>query len=209
MDKCTRYIDRDGRIQRLDSSEGTQFLEQLDKQIKGFAELCLRTILITYNDIDARPVESLVDDDLEKDLIIIGLTGIQDPLRDRIPEAVSDCKKAGIKVRMVTGDVKDTAVAIAKEAGILDYRYDGKNKYEVMTGLEFRTFVGGLERKERPIKINDEDLEQARKSGKKLKTTKTIFSVKNLENFEIVAENLKVLARSSPQDKFLLVTGLK
>lgn len=110
---------------------------------------------------------------------------------------------------MVTGDVKDTAVAIAKEAGILDYHYNGQNKYEVMTGLEFRTFVGGLDKKERQIKINEDDLEAARKSGKKLKTTKTIFSVKNLENFQIVADNLKVLARSTPQDKFLLVTGLK
>lgn len=111
---------------------------------------------------------------------------------------------------MVTGDVKATAVAIAKECGILNYSYDEEqDKFAVMTGLEFRTYVGGLDKKERPIKRTEEEIEEAKAKGKKLKMTETQFSVKNIEKFKEVAANLKVMARSTPEDKFLLVTGLK
>ena len=47
------------------------------------------------------------------------MVGIKDPLRDGIKDAVRKCETAGVKVRMVTGDNKNTAIAIAKEAGIL------------------------------------------------------------------------------------------
>ena len=50
---------------------------------------------------------------------IVALAGIKDPLREGIPEAVRTCRNAGVTVRMVTGDNMDTAVAIAKDAGIL------------------------------------------------------------------------------------------
>ncbi len=69
--------------------------------------------------------------------------------------------------------------------------------------------VGGLDKKERPIKRTEEEIEEAKVKGKKLKMTETQFSVKNIEKFKEVAANLKVMARSTPEDKFLLVTGLK
>ena len=136
LDRCTSYIDTDGKVQKLSSDHATDpFIAKLNAAIKQFADQSLRTLLITYRDTEARPVETLLDDDLEEDLIIIGLAGIADPLRDEIPSAVAACKKAGVKVRMVTGDVKDTAIAIAKEAGILEYSYDEKkDPYVVMTG---------------------------------------------------------------------------
>jgi Ca2+ transporting ATPase len=56
---------------------------------------------------------------LEKDLIVLGVAGIKDPLKESVPEAVLNCKKAGITVRMVTGDNIDTATAIAKDAHII------------------------------------------------------------------------------------------
>lgn len=59
-------------------------------------------------------------DELETGLIMICIVGIQDPLRPAVKQAVADCKGAGIKVRMVTGDKIDTAVAIAKDAGIIE-----------------------------------------------------------------------------------------
>jgi P-type E1-E2 ATPase len=52
------------------------------------------------------------------------MVGIKDPLRDEIPVAVGMCRNAGVTVRMVTGDNKETAIAIAKEAGILDPDWD-------------------------------------------------------------------------------------
>ena len=64
------------------------------------------------------------------------MVGIKDPLRDGIAQAVQACYEAGVRVRMVTGDNKRTAIAIAKEAGILaaDWKKKGPNDYTVMTG---------------------------------------------------------------------------
>lgn len=84
----------------------------------------------------------LSDDLLVNELTIIGIAGIKDPLRPEIPLAVQRCKNAGVTVRMITGDVKHTAIAIAKDAGILDANFDlSKNEYDVMDGKEFREFV--------------------------------------------------------------------
>lgn len=67
------------------------------------------------------------------------MVGIKDPLRDGIREAVEKCYTAGVKVRMVTGDNKNTAVAIAKEAGILAKDWEpSEGDYTVMEGKEFR-----------------------------------------------------------------------
>lgn len=88
---------------------------------------------------------------------------------------------------MVTGDARATAVSIAKKCNLLKGE---PRPGEVMEGKEFREFVGGL--------VYDED------------DTKKMFPrVKNLKNMTTVKEQLKVLARSSPDDKFILVTGLK
>ena len=59
-------------------------------------------------------------EEAEKDLIMLGLVGIEDPVRAEVPQAIKDCNKAGIVVRMVTGDNMRTAAAIAKKCGIID-----------------------------------------------------------------------------------------
>jgi magnesium-transporting ATPase (P-type) len=75
------------------------------------------------------------------------MVGIKDPIREQVPLAVQQCYTAGVKVRMITGDNPETAVAIAKEAGILpeDWKSTGRFDYTVMTGQDFRTFVEGLD----------------------------------------------------------------
>ena len=90
---------------------------------------------------------------------------------------------------MITGDNPETAVAIAKEAGILQLDWKpSSNDYTVMTGKDFREFVGGLSQSD------DEPWQDV---------------VGNLENFKLVRDQLKVLARSSPTDKYIMATGLK
>lgn len=75
---------------------------------------------LAYKDIDYNPnFETMSDNVLESDLSLIAIAGIKDPLRKEIPEAIKKCKSAGITVRMVTGDNMNTAIAIAKDAGIL------------------------------------------------------------------------------------------
>jgi len=80
---------------------------------------------------------------LETNLILIGIYALQDPLRDEIIPSVKICHRAGINIRMVTGDNIDTAKAIALEAGILDPR-DANKQYACMDGKTFREACGGL-----------------------------------------------------------------
>ncbi len=70
---------------------------------------------------------------LEKNLCLTGIFALQDPLRPEIVESVKKCNRAGINIRMVTGDNIDTATAIAIEAGILDEK-DKDNEYVCMEG---------------------------------------------------------------------------
>lgn len=91
------------------------------------------------------------------------------------------CKNAGVTVRMVTGDNKETAIAIAKEAGILDKDWDPSTDefadWTVMEGKEFWNQVGGL--------VNEGEENEA---------------LANEDVFKLVDEHLRVLARSSPDD---------
>jgi magnesium-transporting ATPase (P-type) len=78
-------------------------------------------------------------------LTLISIIGIKDIIRKEVPDAVSTCQKAGITVRMVTGDNKITATAIARECGIIDK--DGIIEDEedvIMTGPEFFKRMGGI-----------------------------------------------------------------
>jgi magnesium-transporting ATPase (P-type) len=102
----------------------------------------LRTILLAYKEVKGIPEEW---DQIKTDLIILGMVGIKDPLRDGIAAAVRACHEGGVRVRMVTGDNKKTAIAIAKEAGILDPNWvEVEGDCTVMEGKDFRVFVGGL-----------------------------------------------------------------
>ncbi len=92
---------------------------------------------------------------------------------------------------MVTGDNVDTATAIAIEAGILEAK-DKTREFTCMTGQQFREEVGGLKRMEDP-----DD------------TGRLKEEIANKAQFRAIAKNLKVLARSTPEDKYMLVTGLK
>ena len=80
----------------------------------------LRVIAVAYKEIDDIPSE-ISSEDMEKDLIFMGLLGMIDPPRQEAKDAVAVCRKAGIKPIMITGDHVVTASAIATELGILEY----------------------------------------------------------------------------------------
>ncbi len=95
-----------------------------------FAKRTFRTIMIAYKDISFEEYTELGRQNnefknehdrevLEKDLNIVGIFALYDPLRKNINKAVKRCQNAGINVRMVTGDNIDTATAISIEAGIV------------------------------------------------------------------------------------------
>jgi magnesium-transporting ATPase (P-type) len=81
-------------------------------------------------------------------LTVIGIYGLADPLRPEIVQSVIDCHKAGITIRMVTGDNLDTAKAIAIEAGILteNEASSGEFPFAFMIGQDFRRMCGQLKK---------------------------------------------------------------
>lgn len=92
---------------------------------------------------------------------------------------------------MCTGDNIDTAIAISKNAGIVTEEEVNLSDYSCMTGKNFRETVGGLT-----------TIEDPKKKGE------FIDVVKNMKKFKEIKKHLRVLARCSPEDKLLLVTGI-
>ena len=85
---------------------------------KAMADRALRVLAAAKRDWAEKP-ESNEPEFLEKDLVFLGLTGMIDPVRPEVKAAIEECRSAGIRTVMITGDHKDTAVAIAKELGII------------------------------------------------------------------------------------------
>ncbi|KAI7907007.1 PMCA-type calcium-translocating P-type ATPase [Cokeromyces recurvatus] len=139
---------------------------RIDKIIQSYATRCLRTIALCYQDFDNWPSDRTLEEMIEeKKLTLLGIIGIEDPLREGVADAVSICQRAGIYVRMVTGDNISTAKSIARQCGIYT------KGTIAMDGATFR-------------KLNE------------------------CERIKILPQ-LSVLARSSPEDKRLLVNTLR
>jgi calcium-translocating P-type ATPase len=122
LNNCTKYLDIDGNEQPL-TAEKREYFEGV---IQEFAEDALRCIAACHRSNIHKVVKNVSDitlaqceQKLENEMCLDALVGIADPLRVDVIGAVSTCQKAGIFVRMVTGDNLETARAIAKQAGIL------------------------------------------------------------------------------------------
>ncbi|MEH6953899.1 cation-translocating P-type ATPase, partial [Neobacillus drentensis] len=112
--------------------ERTQFLnkqtqENVQEAINGLASQALRTIAIAFKPIQANTI-ILSEHEAEKNLTLIGIQGMIDPPRPEVKKAVKECKEAGIKTVMITGDHVITAKAIAAQLGIIT------NKSKVIDG---------------------------------------------------------------------------
>ena len=86
---------------------------------KAMSDQALRVLAAAQRVYDERP-ERCVPDECEQDLTWIGMSGMIDPIRPEVKDAIGQCREAGIRPIMITGDHKDTAVAIAKELGVLE-----------------------------------------------------------------------------------------
>lgn len=116
MGRSTSVLQREGDV--VDMTDAHR--EELKNQILEMARGALRTIGIAHRDFKADELPADWDHTPpENDLVFEGVVGIQDPLRDDVVAAVRTCQKAGIMVRMVTGDNLETAKAIARQCGIL------------------------------------------------------------------------------------------
>ncbi|MCG8482620.1 MAG: cation-translocating P-type ATPase [Clostridia bacterium] len=109
-----------------------EYMDEIEESNKKMADGALRVLAIAIRNISDMP-EQINPDNIEKDLLFIGLIGMMDPPRKEAKEAVLTCKKAGIRPIMITGDHRNTAYAIAKEIKIVE------NDNEVITGKELNT----------------------------------------------------------------------
>lgn len=108
------FIEENGKIKPLDSFKKRKILEITN----SFAGESLRALATGYRKISSN-VE-ITEEEIEKDIIFTGLLAMIDPPRDEAKSAIQKCKKAGIKVKMITGDHKQYALAIARDLSLTD-----------------------------------------------------------------------------------------
>lgn len=113
LKRCKYYIE-DGCVYEMTEEKHSRILASN----KAFADQALRVLAAAYKTYKAVP-EDQSPETLETDLVFIGLTGMIDPVRPEVVDAIKECRAAGIRPVMITGDHKDTAIAIAKQLGIL------------------------------------------------------------------------------------------
>ena len=121
---CTRIF-KNGEVSPLTDADRDAVL----KKNKEFADRALRVLACGYKQLSCVP-EDQSPDNIENELVFCGLVGMIDPVRPEVKAAIVECRGAGIRPIMITGDHKDTAVAIALELGII------KDKSEAITGAE-------------------------------------------------------------------------
>jgi len=141
IEKCLTYKKQDGSLGTFSPDER----KKLIAQIQEFAKKGLRVLGVGINyeggllrDLTQNNREQKLSDinkygELEVGGTFLGFVCIRDPPRDEVRQAIDECKTAGIRVIMITGDSKETAVAIAKELKIIEA--DGPNVS--FTGMEF------------------------------------------------------------------------
>ena len=128
----------------------------------------------------------------ETELVAIALVGIEDPLRPEVPGAIEKCYRAGIDVRMVTGDNPETAASIAYQAGILrDNHFLHDHDDKVASNLKQHVLMEGREFRSAVYRVNSEGEKEFDQTA-----------------FDKIWPRLRVLARSSPDDKLTLAHGL-
>lgn len=124
LNRCNKiYID--GKISPL--------TDKLKKDIEDtnteFSKQALRVLAFAFREYDELP-DTITTDAIENDMVLVGIVGMIDPPREEAKKAIAQCKEAGIKTVMITGDFKETAFAIAQKLGITD------NKDEAIVGKE-------------------------------------------------------------------------
>ncbi|MFP4345754.1 MAG: cation-translocating P-type ATPase [Anaerolineales bacterium] len=128
LERCPQIVEN-SVPRALEESDREHILEENHRM----ASEALRVLGLAYQIIEPEEVESFkeaLEYGHEADLIFVGLAGMMDPPRPEVPEAVTRCKRAGIRVLMATGDHKITGAAIARQVGILD------DEGRVLTGAD-------------------------------------------------------------------------
>lgn len=133
--RCSSIFEN-GKVLALTDNKRSEILQRNE----DFANGALRVLAAAFREYKDQP-KDYEPETLENDMVFIGLVGMMDPCRTEVYDAICECRQAGIRPIMITGDHKDTAVAIAKQLGII------KDASEAITGAELE-------------KISDEDFKR-------------------------------------------------
>lgn len=178
--------------------------QDISNVAESYARRGMRTLALAYKDIlsdnvdfDAKS-ETLLNSDgsealsIETDLVFLAMVGIEDPLRKEVPEAIEKCYNAGIDVRLVTGDSPNTAVSIAYQAGILkDFHFVEPGAEKIADNLKPNVLMEGKKFRRKVYRIDEDGEKEFDQTA-----------------FDMIWPHLRVLARSSPDDKLTLAHGL-
>ena len=113
LQRCTHYYENGAVLPMTDAKRA-----EIMAANKAMADRALRVLSAAKRDWSEKPADNSPEY-LEQELVFLGLTGMIDPVRPEVKAAIEECRSAGIRAVMITGDHKDTAVAIAKELGII------------------------------------------------------------------------------------------
>ena len=217
----TKYRTKGGQEENFE-----EHADDLTNKQAEYAEDSMRTLIFGYKKLTQEEItkarEENPEDDLKffqelaKGLCFAFMVGIRDNNREDVPEAIRKCHHAGITVRMVTGDNINTAIAISKDVGIIEPHQAGECKN---IAAYYRKFVQekpdeaqrGIQTGENPIALEGEIFRVicggiTKNPGK---DGGMVITLNNKEAFKHTVQRLKVIARASPEDKFILVFGLK
>ena len=114
LSHCDYYLDENHQVVKLTEEVKTEIIHKA----KEYADRALRVLGLGYKLYEEKPA-NFDSENLENDLIYVGFTGMIDPCRDEVYDAIKECESAGIRPVMITGDHIDTAVAIGKDLGII------------------------------------------------------------------------------------------
>ncbi|KAL3909146.1 MAG: hypothetical protein SGPRY_009531, partial [Prymnesium sp.] len=201
--RCSMIVTESG-VKPLEEEEKLAFTSSV---INRFASEAMRTIGLAFRDFTTTPdweeehptihnANGTPALRVETELVLLGVVGIEDPLRPEVAPAIEKCYEAGIDVRMVTGDNLDTAVAIAKRCGILkeSLHFEPDPDPDSLTRLKPKRFHAMEGKVFRKMVYRDDPeggppiFDQAHSSAM----------------FDKIWPYLRVLARSSPEDKVTL-----
>lgn len=202
--RCSKYLGEGGEIMDLTA----ETYEEFKQLAQSYARRGMRCLSIAYKDLpdgtDLEAISSTIKNpdgsdafEAETNMTALALIGIEDPLRPEVPAAIAKCYVAGIDVRMVTGDNPNTAVSISYQAGILrDFHFKEGTEERVASNLKENVLMTGEEFRSKVYRTTVEP------DGS---YSKPAF---DQASFDKIWPFLRVLARSSPDDKLTLAHGL-
>lgn len=169
--KATKFVNNKGQIVELNK-------EVLNKKIDELAQRAMRVLAFGYS------LSELKEDEINDDIVLIGLVGIRDDVRPEAVQAIKEVQGAGIQVVMITGDRLETAVAIGKDSGLLTGKIDVVTVDSIVDETKFKAEVEKME----TLALSSEALNKL-----------------SDDTVKAILPKIRVIARALPKDKSRMV----